>query len=165
MKQIFRIVALLVVLAAGYWLWRTFFPGDEAIIRRQLTELAEAASFPANEAPLAKLGNAGKVAGYFTADTEIDIAPWGYSRVVINGHQELQAATLGARNAVSSLSVGVENVVVNFNPDRAGARIRLTLVGSTSRSPEQQSQEMELELLKLDGEWLIHRVRTFDYLK
>ncbi|HAV64627.1 MAG TPA: hypothetical protein DCY13_19955 [Verrucomicrobiales bacterium] len=165
LKHLLRGLLLALLLAVGFWVWKTFFPGDEALIRRQLVALAEAASFGSDEAPLVKLTNAARVAGFFTADTEIDIAPWGYQRVVISGHTEVQQAAVGARNAVASLSVRVENIEITFRDDPAGARVRCTLTGRTSRESETQSQEMELEMLKLDGDWLIHRARTFDYIR
>jgi hypothetical protein len=38
-------------------------------------------------------------------------------------------------------------------------------VGRSSRDPEPQSQEMRLDLRKLDGEWFIQRASTVEYLR
>jgi len=165
LKTTIRLVGLAVVLGALYWGVKTLFPGDDVLIRRQLSALADAASFGPDEAPLAKLTGAARVANFFTADTQIDIAPWGYSRMVIDGYTEVQQAAMGARNAVASLNVGVANVEITPVDNGKSARVRLTLKGRTSQSTELHAQEMELEMVKLDGDWLIHRARTFDYIK
>ncbi len=155
---------LALVAAGGLWLWRVLFPGDEALIRRQIEELAEVASFPANEAPLAKLTNAGKLAAFFTADGEVDIAPWGYQRVVINGRDELRQAAFGARNAISSLTVGVAAITIALGPGDDQANASFTLTGRSAENPERQSQTMELEFRRVDGDWLIRRARNVEYL-
>ncbi len=154
----------MLALAGGIWLWRVVFPGDETIIRRRLHELAATASFPANEAPLAKLTNAGKVASFFTVDGEIDIAPWGYQRVVISGRDELRQAALGARNAISSLTVATEGISIALELETDQATARLSLTGRTSENPDRQSQPLELDLRRIDGEWLIRRVKSVEYL-
>lgn len=149
----------------GYLLWDKLFPGDVVLIRRQMEAMAQAASFPADEAPLAKIGNAAKLANCFTADGEVDVEPWGFRRIVVKGRDELRQAALGARNAVVSLTVGIENLEVTLGPGEDEATVRLSVVGNTSQQTERQSQSMRLELRKVDGDWLIHRVATIEYLK
>lgn len=165
MKLGIRIALVALALAGGFWLWRVVFLGDEALIRRQLQELAEVASFPPNEAPLAKLTNAAKVAGFFTGDGEVDVAPWGYHRVVLSGRDELRQAAVGARNALTSLSVGVQAITITLGPDEGQAKASFTLIGRTSENPERQAQAMQVELRKVEGDWLIRRATTVEYLK
>jgi hypothetical protein len=165
LKLALRILLLAVVAAGGVWLWRVLFPGDEAVIRRQLHELAEVASFPANEAPLAKVTNAEKVAGFFAVDGEVDMAPWGYQRIVIGGRDELREAARGARFGLASLTVGVEAVNIVLGPGDDQATASLTLVGRTAGNPERQSQAMEFEFRRVDGDWLIRRAKTVEYLR
>jgi hypothetical protein len=164
LKRAIRFTLLALVLAGGIWLWRVLFPGDEVVIRRRIQGLAEIASFPANEAPLAKVTNAEKVAGFFAVDGEIDVAPWGYQRVVISGRDELREAARGARFALTSLTVGVEAITIVLGPGEDQATTSFTLIGRTAGNPERQSQAMELEFRKVDGDWLIRRAKTVEYL-
>lgn len=164
MKRTIQIVLLLALVAGGVWLWRVLFPGDEVLIRRQLADLAEVASFAADEPPLARRTNAAKVAAFFTVDAELDIQPWGYRRMGLRGRDALREAAIGARLALSSLSVSAANVEVKLSPVEERAAVRFTLIASSNRNPERQSQEMELEMSKDGGDWLIHRARTVDYL-
>lgn len=165
MKSKFWLITLVIVLPVGYLLWGKLFPGDDVLIRRQMDAIAQAASFPADEAPLAKIGNAAKLANCFTADGEVDVEPWGYRRIVVKGRDELRQAALGARNAVASLTVGLENLEVTLGPGENEATVQLSMVGRTSQQTEQQSQPMRFELRKVDGQWLIHRATTVEYLK
>ena len=43
MKNAFRIVAIALVIAAGVWVFRVLFPGDEKLIRKLLAQAAEVA--------------------------------------------------------------------------------------------------------------------------
>lgn len=165
MKNSLRIALLVAFVFGGGWLWRTLFPGDEALIQRQLHKLAEVASFPSNEAPLAKLINAAKLANFFTVDGEVDMAPWNYQRVIINGRDELRQAAVGTRNAFMSLSVTVESVAIVLGPADGLANVRLSLTGRTSQDTEARSQPVQLDLRKVDGDWLIRRITTEEYLK
>jgi len=165
LKPVIRITLLALALAGGVWLWRVLFPGDEALIRGQLQELAEVATYPPNEAPLAKVTKATRLGGFFTVDVEIDIAPWSYRRVVINGRDELRQAAVGARNLVSWLTVGVEAVTVTLGPGEDQATANFTLVGRTSGNPDRQTQPMRVDFRQVDGEWLIRRAETVEYLR
>jgi SnoaL-like domain len=164
LKNSLHLALLVAVIAGSVWLWRIMFPSDETVIRRQLQELAVVASFPPNEAPLAKLTNAARLANFFTADGEVDIAPWNYQRVIIKGRDEIRQAAVGARNAVMSLSVTTEDVEIVSGPTKGRATVRLILTGRTSQDAERRSQPMHLDLRKVDGDWLIQRITTEEYL-
>jgi len=157
------IVAALAV-AVAFWLWRVFFPGDEALIRRQLVELAEAASFPPNEAPLAKVANAGKVAGHFTVDVELALNHWDAGQVHLKGRDELREAAVGARSTLNSLQVAVENVVITLDPEPGHATARLSLLVRAGGESERRTLELQLALRKVDSDWLIHRAATIEYV-
>lgn len=165
MKLKIRIAALIVLLPIGVFLWHKLFPGDDVLIRRRLETLAQAASFPSDESPLAKIGNAAQLANCFTSDGEVDVSPWGYQRVVVKGRDELRQAALGARSAVASLTVGFESVEVTLGPGRDDAAVSLSVFGQTSQQMERQSQALRLELRKVGGDWFIRRATTVEYLK
>src|SRR5215212_3451521 len=84
-----RTLLLAAVLALGVWLWSIIFPSPERVIRKKLAELAKSVSFGGNEAPVAKLANASRVAGFFTRDVEIQIEVPNTSVRSIQGREEL----------------------------------------------------------------------------
>jgi hypothetical protein len=159
-----RIGLLGLLLVGAIWLFRILFPGDEAVIRRQLHDLAAAASFATEEAPLIKVTNAARVAGHFTPTTSIEISVWDRGRFTINSRDEVRQYAFAARNAVASLSVEVSGIEFAEGPADDRATVRLTLGGRIGGRAERETQEMELELTRLEGEWLISRARTVEYL-
>jgi hypothetical protein len=164
LKPVVRIGWAVLALAGALWIGRTCFPGDEKVIQRRLRDLAATASFPVNEAPLAKVTNAAKVAGFFTEDTDIDLEVWEYGRITIKGRDEVRQTALGARNATAALAVDFGDVEFTSGPSGGLASVRATLGGSTSERPERRSQELKLDFKKVDGQWRIARVRVFEYL-
>lgn len=164
MKTGIRIALLIGLLAGGYWLWRVVFPGDDALIRRQLQELARAASFSANEAPFVKLTKAAEVANSFAPDTAIDLDLWDYGRVKLEGRDEVRQAALAARSAVPSLTVEVADIEVSPGPNKNTASVRFTIFVNAGAGSERQSQELKVEFRKHDGDWLIQRAQVFNYL-
>jgi hypothetical protein len=147
------------------WLWRVLFPDDEMVIRERVGELVTAATIPANEAPLAKLGRGAEVAGFFTADAIVDVNNWERGRLVIEGRENLTEQAVGARSMVTSLDLGAENVVVTLGPEPGRARVRLTLFIRVDGDPERRTLELDLGFRDVDGEWLIQEARTVEYLK
>jgi len=151
------------ILAAG-WSWRVIFPGDEALIRRQLLQLARTTSFGPDEAPLTRMANAAKVANFFAVDTDLDFDIWNYGRVKISSRDEVRQAATGARQLVTALTVNVSDVEIIGKPTGDTAIARFTLSASTGPGTDRPSQQMEFEFRKAGGTWLIQRGKVFDYL-
>lgn len=165
MKNTIRIALIIIACAGGYWLWHVLFPGDEVLIRRQLQGAAQAASFRADEAPIAKLSNAAKLAGYFSTEAEINLDLWDYRPVHLRGRDEIQQAILAARGTLDALEVQLDEIEITLGPESNQASARLTLVARGPRVPDSQPQQFQLGLRKIDGKWLIVHAATFNYLK
>ena len=152
--------ALLVVLliTAGWFCWRVFFPGPERVIRKRLLELAKVASFGPNESPLAQVANAANLTSFFTEDVEITIELRGDPRRTFNGRPTLLTAAQGARLALGSLQVEFVDIQVAVDPGKTSATVTLTAKGKVKG--DLQVQELKLVLKKIDGDWLISNVET-----
>src|SRR5207245_5446078 len=101
----FRTLLLAGLITLGLWGWRVWFPSPQQVIRKRLAELAQAASFSSNEAPLAKLAAVQKLPAFFTAEVEITVeAPSRYQQT-FNGRDELLQAALVTRTAMVVLNV------------------------------------------------------------
>src|SRR2546428_170424 len=124
-----RIILIAALGAVGFWLWRALFPSPEHVIRKRLGELAQTASFSSNQAPLAKLGNSQKLAGFFTADVEVKVDVPGRSQQNLSGRDELLQAALGARAAPNGLSLEFVDINVVVAPDKKSATVNLTAKG------------------------------------
>ncbi len=161
MKKAVPLILLLAVLAGvGCWIWVTFFPSPEVAIRKDLNALAKAASFPANEAPLAKLANAQSVGGYFATNVEVIVDVPGHSRQNISGRDELVQAALAAHANLNGLSVTFHDIVVTVAPDGQSAVANLTAEVKAPGEKDFNLQELKFELRKVGGDWLIIKVET-----
>ena len=160
MKIVRRLLASVALLALVLWLWSVLFPGPEKLIHKRLAAVAAAASFAANEGPLATARNAAKLAGYFGRDAQITLDILGQGQQTLNGRDEIQQAALGARRAVGSLTVEFLDLSVMLSPDKQSATVELTARGKVRGEPKHYIQEMKFMLKKSDGQWLIVRVET-----
>ena len=116
-KWLSRLLVTGVLVALGFWGWRVFFPSPEAMIRKRLSELAKAASFSSNDGLLAKAWNASILGEFFTPDVQVTLDVPG-AQHTISGRDELLQAAVGARTAVSSLTIEFPDIKVIVAPDK-----------------------------------------------
>jgi ketosteroid isomerase-like protein len=159
-KGVLRGFLAAVLIAAGIWVWWTFFPSAQRAIRKTLLELAKAACIAPNESPLAKAINSKKVTDFCTGDVEITVDIPGYSRQTINGRDELLQAAMGARALVGGLNVEFLDIHVTVGPDKQSAIAELTAKGKVPGDKDLLVQELKFTLKKMGGDWLIQKVET-----
>ncbi len=160
-----RLGLLAALIAAGIWGWHFFFPGPERVIRKQLNELARAASIAPNEAPLARLSNAQRLTTFFSGDVQIFVDVPGYSAHTFSGRDELLQAAIGARNILNALKVEFPDIKIVLGPDKTAAIANLTARADVPGSKNVEVQELKLELHRIDGHWLVTRVETVRTLR
>jgi ketosteroid isomerase-like protein len=150
-----RFVLLAAILVAGFFAWHALFPSPEKIIRKQLTDLATAASFASNESPLAKLSNSSWLAGFFTQDAVIVADIPGHSLQTFSGRDQIAQAAFAARSYASGFSVKFLDIVVKLDPDKQSAAAEFTARAQVLGESDSWVQEIKLILKKVDGKWLI----------
>jgi hypothetical protein len=160
MKRLRRWLWPLVLIALGVWFWRVLFPGPETIIRKQLAQLARAASFPGNESPLAAAHHAATLAGFFSVNAEVILNVPGEGAHTFTGREEIQQAALFARSHLRALTVEFLDADVTVAPDRLSATVDLTARVRSPREPDFYVQEMRFLLKQINGEWRIVRAET-----
>ena len=160
MRWAARILVLGVVIATVIWAWRVFFPGPERVIRKQLAELAAAATIRPNEAPLAKAAKAQSLTSYFTRDAEVLVNVPGHSERTLSGKDELLEAAMGVRAMLDSLNVEFVDIQVTVAPGKESAAVSLTVKATVSGQKDFLAQELAMAWTKVDRRWLIRRVET-----
>ena len=161
-RWLVRVTWLALLAAAAVLGWRYLFPNPEHVIRRELGQLARAASITPNEAPLAKLSKAQKVVSFFADDAQISVDIPGRSVLTFSGQEDLRQAALGARSMLNSLRVDFVDIVVTVAPDKLSAVAHLTATASLPGEKIPEVQELEVHFNKMDHDWLIQRV---DFVK
>ncbi len=150
------------LILGGCRLWTTLFPGDEALIRQMLAELADAASVPGSDKPLSQMANAAALTGYFTEDIEVRAkGPRGGVRV-IQGRPQLQQVALSAQAMGGGFFVRFEDIIVELQGKSEGAECRLTAVARLGGEPEPWYQILAFQVREVDGDWKVARVETVD---
>ncbi len=160
MKNVFKFVFIAAIVVLGVWLWFVLFPGPEKIIRKQLTKLAQAVSFSANEGDLAKLASAQNVAGFFSTNVEVNINLPGHEQQAFAGRDEITQAALASRSAVGGLNVEFPDVNMTVSPDKQSATADVTVEAKISGQSDLIVQEMKFTFEKSEGKWLIKKVET-----
>ena len=159
-RWLWRVLLAGGLVALGMWAWTALFPSPERVIRKRLTELAKVATVSGNEAPLAALLNSEKVAGFFTADIEVNLEVPGRAQQVFSGRDDLVQAAKLLRSAAGALNVEFYDIIVTVGPDKATAEANLTLVARTASERDKIVQELKLRLNKAEGAWRIYRLET-----
>ena len=161
----FKVLFVCALLAAGVWGWRVLFPNPERVIRRQLAELAKAASIAPNEGELARVVNSQKLAGFFTPEVEITIDIPDHSLQTINGRDEVMKLAMSAHSSLSNVKVEFVDVNVSVEPTKDAATAHLTAKANVPGDNVPQVQELKATFQKVGREWLINHVETVRTLR
>jgi hypothetical protein len=164
-RWIFRGVLLVGLIALSLWVRHVWFPSPDQAIRRQLADLARAASIAPNETAVAQLYNSQKLAGFFTSDVHVRIDVPGHSQTTLTGREEVMAAARAARSVASNLKVEFIDINVVLDPDRKAATANLTARGDIPGDKFFLMQELSLRIKNIQGDWLISRAETVKTLR
>jgi len=160
MKIVLRIILLAVLIAIGVWLWMTFFPSPEKIIRHQLTKLARDVSFSQTENNLIKIADAQSVADFFASNVVVNIEVPEHEVPSLAGRSEITQAALLSRQQATDLHVQFPDVNVTVAADKNSATADVTLQATVSGQANAIIQEVKFTFQKIGGQWLITKVET-----
>jgi hypothetical protein len=161
MKWIIRAVVFSLLIGAGSWLWLYFHPSPEAAIRRQLAQLAEAASFKGPEGMIAGVAAASKFAGFFGREVRMNIEPRGFFEEETTRQDIAQFVTAArTRAGIRSLAVKIFDPVITLGANNDSAIVELTVNVETAGERHLIVQELKFTMKLVDKEWLIVQVDT-----
>jgi hypothetical protein len=165
MKWLWRSLAILVVLAGGFWLWQALNPSPQKIIRARLQQLAREFTFSPSESDLARLGKISRLPGYCAEEVEVQIAFRDHAEQRTFTREMILAAATGLRHEVANgLKVEFLDQQVALDGN-ANAVVELTMKVTTPGDNQFNVQEMKFALSKTNDQWLIYRVETVRTLK
>lgn len=161
MRWIIRGVVLSILIGTGIWLWGYFHPSPQEAIRRQLTELAEAASFKSPEGLVGAAAAANKFAGFFAKDVSMNIEPRGFFETETTRADIAQIVTaFRTRAGVQSLEVKFFDPVITLGAGDDRAIVEVTVNAEAAGERHLMVQELKLTLKLVEKKWLIIRVET-----
>ena len=160
MKLAVRLILLVLFTALGLWLWSVLFPGPEKAIRQHLARTARAASFPANEGPMDRLGNISAFASCFSPDADVKFESPGGGIQSVSGRDDILRAGGMARTMATALQVDFLDAILVLGPDQETATVDLTVRAAVPGDRDFFVQEMKVYLKKFGRSWLIIRAET-----
>jgi hypothetical protein len=152
-----NIVILCLVGLAAFLIWHYFFPAPEKVIRRELTELAQAVS-ARPEGNFAKVANVNHIVSFFHPEVSINVEQFGLEVESVHGIAELRGMAFAARQNAGKLKVNFENLKIELNPAKTRATVYCTAVVEASQQPEPIVHDIKLGMEESDGKWLIRTV-------
>ena len=154
------LLGLGLVVAVSWWGYRHFFPQDDIVIRRLLSDLARTASVKPGDGPLARLMSSTKLADFFAPDVTVSLAQVTPSLSMIHGREDLRQTLTSARALIQQAQISFLDVTPLISPDRSSATVDLTAIADINAEQNSVVQELKLGLTKKSGAWLINRVET-----
>ncbi len=164
-KWILRLALAALLVLGGLWGWHSLFPGPEQAIKKRLAQLAETASTTGDEGLIPKAARVQKLTTFFTQDVQISIDMPGQFSAEISGTDDLTRVAAAARSMGKPVKIELLDVSVTLGPDRNSAEARMTGAATIPGDKAPQVQELQAELRKMNGEWLIYRAQTVRTLR
>lgn len=158
------IVGVLAVLIVG-WFALSLWKSEEDRIRERLDELADVVSTAKHQTGAARGFHIAQLREFFTEDVTVEIKP--DIRKVMGRDTLLQAAHIALQHE-PSLAVAFRDVSVTRDNGTEHARVNTTVIVTGVSSHQAKSvdaQELEMELVKAEDEWLIKAIRPVEAMK
>lgn len=153
-----RLGLALLLMAAGWGLYRWWFPSDETQVKALIRAAAEAASWRVDSGGLEKLAGANRLAACCTPEVEIVLDTGGRAPRAIRGTEELRQAVLAARTSGASLEVELGEVEVKIPAGATAGTAQFLATARVNDVPDPILQEIRVLVKKTEGGWRIARV-------
>lgn len=154
MKRAVGLLVVILIAAAGWFAWVTFFPSDERRIRARLDEIVDTVNARSSDG-LSRIADAARLASFFTEDVTIDPGP---PYPVMQGRDAILAAASAAGRGAGGFELAFVDVQVAMGgTGTATAHLTLTLTWpnvQTSGSTV-DAREVQLALREEAGEWRV----------
>jgi hypothetical protein len=160
MKLALRLLMLAGLLALGYWGWRAAFPDPRKVVLHRLEKLAQIASFPPDEGPVAKLANVQKLAGYFADQVTVNVEVQGVEKAEFSNREDLIQAMQAGRSAASSEKAKFLGPKIEMTPGNQEAIVGVALAADINGEQNAVVVDLKIEMKKIGGDWLITLVES-----
>jgi hypothetical protein len=157
MKQIVRLLVVILALAGAWGTWVWFHPAPEKAIRQQLAKLSDSLVSKPNEGNFARVAAMNRTLSFFTTDVLINGEGMARMGETIQGKTELQQALFVARKQLEG-EIDFSDVRVQVVPGETNATATFTAVGHLAGQADPYTQDIKAQFKNIDGTWLISRV-------
>ncbi|MFQ5656180.1 MAG: nuclear transport factor 2 family protein [Candidatus Methylomirabilales bacterium] len=139
--------------------WFVFHKNEDDRIRQRLHELAHVVSTTKEKRDTARLIHMAGLKQFFTQDVTVELHT---EMRTVAGRETLLKMAYLALTHEPSLTVAFKDISVFHDDGTPHAEVNTTVVVTgvqSNRARSVDAQELEMDLVKADGEWLIQAVR------
>jgi hypothetical protein len=158
-RPILPVVAVLAVGAAAYAGYRSLWPTQEDLVRRTLTDLASAASVPAQEGDLQRLVRVQRIREYLVEDVLVEVE----GGPVMSGREAIVGALIQV-SVRGPVLVRFEDVSLRMAPDERAAAVTATVAVEQPDPPSGaagvDAREVEMTWVRPESSWVLSRARA-----
>jgi hypothetical protein len=165
MKKLLSLILLVAVLGVAAWLWTVCFPNPKQAVRNRLNQVAQLASFSANQGNIMRVANVQKLGRLFAEDVQVMVDIPGTESHTFTSREELMQIAMAANRLSSGLKAEFLDINIEMGTGDQSALADLTLKAKVGGESDLIVQELKFTLKKIDGDWLITRVETLRALK
>ncbi len=147
------------VLGILFVVWLVYPKSEEDLIRQRLHELAHIVSTTKQKEDTARLIHIAGLKQFFTEDVTVEVNP---EIRKVEGRVNLLKMAHFALQQQASLTVAFKDISVTHNDGTQHTHVNTTVFVSGVQSHKARSvdaQELEMDLVKTEGEWIIQAVR------
>ena len=152
---------IVLVLAAGAWIWSRLGSADQRVIRQKLSRLESLIEKDGSENNLVDANKVRQIGDLLTPEFEVDVVP--YSQKVTN-RQELMRLAMGYRARSQKVGVDFRDEELTIDAASRSARLAAVVVVSGGEM-RRESYRVAMDLEKSGSDWLIRRVEVLEVLE
>ena len=154
MRTIKPAIQLLALAAIAFGIYYFFFPPPEKVIRKRLSNLAEAIS-ARPQGNIATVANVNRIGSFFHPNVSITVQGFGQEFGSVQGRGEVQRIAMAARQQVGSVAVEFYNVQIQVGPEKTNATATATALVKINDENNPAMQELQFRFEKIGRDWLI----------
>ncbi len=164
MKKRFVPIVVILALVVGGWFFIAGRQTEDSLIRHRLDTLAKMLSDTGPKTGQDLLIRSAQLGQFFAEDVVVVLTD---RATEIRGRQSLVVMAERATREVASMDVDFADVEVIVNSDKQHAQVNITVFitgEETAQMAAFNAQEFELQMTKIDGEWVINAVAPVEVL-
>lgn len=162
LRNVLRAAGVVVVALLTVGAYRILFPSDETLIHSLLASVVHSATVRPDEAPLARLANANKLAWCFTREVVLNVDQAGADWANVTGRDQLLQVIVATRSHLQQLRVELIGLKLDIQPDKQSATGFTTAAAEVNGERYAVVQELNVTFTKAEGHWLIAVVDSVD---
>lgn len=165
MKFVGKILTALLIGTVLYLAYGYFFPNNEKQIRKMLNGMAASASIPAKTTPISIVMAVDRIQGCFMPDVQVTVDIPGESRHVFSDRSEVMQVIQAGWANLRNVKVQFLDINLVMDPSKESATADLTLKITQAGQSDFLFQELNMQLVKKEGNWRIQKVDSVEALR